>query len=272
MDDLPGRAGPDLAERWGVDVEHVVATESAVLSFGRREGMPVVLKVTAPDEEEGRQGEVLAAFEGRGTVRVLEHAPGAILMERAVPGNSLMDVVLAGRDDQATAILVRTIGSMHPAKPPAGVRTVEALGTAFAADVPVPADLLGRARAMHATLCASQGPARLLHGDLHHENVLFDQARGWLAVDPKGLVGELEYEGGAFLRNPWGRPDLFADPARLRRRLDCLGRELPLDLARVRSWAFVQAVLAWIWGLEDGVDGDALQGCRALAERLQEMP
>lgn len=48
--------------------------------------------------------------------------------------------------------------------------------------------------------------------DLQHYNVLFDDARGWLAIDPKGVVGEVEYEIGAILRNPIERPDLFAAP------------------------------------------------------------
>ena len=72
MDDLPGRARPDLARLWGIQVERTDETERAVLSFGVREGLPVVLKVVPPVAEEARQGEILAAFEGRGAVRVLQ--------------------------------------------------------------------------------------------------------------------------------------------------------------------------------------------------------
>jgi streptomycin 6-kinase len=46
--------------------------------------------------------------------------------------------------------------------------------------------------------------------DLHHYNVLSDSGRGWLAIDPKGLVGEVEYEVGAAIRNPI---DAMASPA-----------------------------------------------------------
>ena len=272
MDDLPGRARPDLARTWGVEVERVVARGRAVLSFGRRSGQPVVLKVTSSEGAEAREGEVLAAFAGRGAVRVFAHSPGAVLMERACPGSALLDLVHAGRDEEATAILARTLAWMRPEAAPPGLPTVESLGADLASGGPVPGDLLHAARAAHATLCASQGEVRLLHGDLHHENLLFDRARGWLAVDPKGVVGELAYEAGAFLRNPWGQPDLFADPVRLRARLAILERTLPLDLARVRSWAFVQAVLAGVWAAEDGLPDAEIAGCLALARRLQETP
>jgi streptomycin 6-kinase len=92
-------------------------------------------------------------------------------------------------------------------------------------------------------LCATQRRERLLHGDMHHENVLFDRARGWLAIDPKGVRP---------LRNPCGRPDLFAQPDVIRRRADLFARTLFIDSARALRWAFAQAVLAAIWQIEDG--------------------
>ena len=253
-----------------MEVERTLTTERAALSLGRRCGIPVVLKVTAPDGDEARQGEILAAFQGRGAVWVHAHEPGAILMERALPGNALTDVVLAGRDDEATVILARTLGSMDPGPSPAWVRTADSLAADLAQGTHVPHDLLARARETHASLCASQTRVRLLHGDLHHDNLLFDGRRGWLAIDPKGVVGEPEFEAGALFRNPWERPDLFRDPARIRARLACLGQALPLDLARVRSWAFVQAVLAAIWGIEDGIPEAEVEGCFVLARMLQE--
>ena len=61
-----------------------------------------------------------------------------------------------------------------------------------------------RAQRLYVGLCASQTSTRLLHGDLHHYNILRDGDRGWVAIDPKGVVGEVEYEIGAALRNPYG--------------------------------------------------------------------
>jgi streptomycin 6-kinase len=149
------------------------------------------------------------------------------------------------------------------------VRTADSLAADLSGDR-VPGDLLASAQTAHAALCASQRNVRLLHGDLHQDNLLFDRTRGWLAVDPKGIVAEPEFEAGALFRNPWERPDLFRDPVRIRARLACLGQALPLDLARVRSWAFVQAVLAALWGIEDGIPAAEIEGCFVLARMLQE--
>jgi streptomycin 6-kinase len=109
----------------------------------------------------------------------------------------------------------------------------------------------------------------LLHGDLHHYNVLSDRARGWCAIDPKGVVGELEFELGAALRNPIDRPDLFAKLDVVERRLDQFGLALGIDVSRARGWCFSQAVLSAIWSLEGGhaAEADAaLQLARALLD------
>jgi streptomycin 6-kinase len=96
--------------------------------------------------------------------------------------------------------------------------------------------LVWAARQLFSELSGSQTQVRLLHGDLHHCNVLFDDVRGWLAVDPKGVVGELEY--GAALRYPYERPELFAEPSIVRKRVERFASILNLDTTRVLSWAF----------------------------------
>jgi streptomycin 6-kinase len=74
---------------------------------------------------------------------------------------------------------------------------------------------------------------------------------------------------GAALRNPSERPDLFADPAVIQRRVERFTRELGLNAARAQSWAFAQAVLAAIWGIEDGIRVEPDRGWLALAALLR---
>jgi len=119
-------------------------------------------------------------------------------------------------------------------------------------DTKIPNDLVERARHLYVQLSASQRSVRLLHGDLHHCNVLFDSDRGWVAIDPKGVVGENEFEVGASLRNPVERPELFASRKTVERRLSLYGARLLLDVDRAVSWCFAQAVLSAIWSVEDG--------------------
>jgi streptomycin 6-kinase len=132
-------------------------------------------------------------------------------------------------------------------------------------DARIPRELVHNAREWYLQLCASQSKRRLLHGDLHHDNILFDAARGWLAVDPKGVVGETEYEIGAALRNPVGRPDLFTQPDTIRRRIERFAETLHLDARRILRWAFAQAVLSAIWTWEDGFDIDKMDPVLDLA-------
>ena len=107
------------------------------------------------------------------------------------------------------------------------------------------------AKALFEKLLLSEGEPLLLHGDLHQENILSAGRRTWLAIDPKGVVGEAAHDTAALLRNPVGALDA-PDPKRLlERRLDVLSGELGLGRARVRGWGLARAVLAAYWGLED---------------------
>jgi streptomycin 6-kinase len=157
---------------------------------------------------------------------------------------------------------------------PDNVTTVRDHGAALercVGDASLAPALLQRAKAEYAALCASQGRPCLLHGDLHHYNVIRDANRGWLAIDPKGLVGELEYEVGASMRNPYERPELLADPARIERHIRCFERELGLDADRTLRWAFAQAVLAASWELEEGHRLEPGNAWIALAEATHRM-
>jgi len=237
-----------------------------MLTFGRTAGRAAVLKVIEREGDEWRSGAILDAFGGRGVVRVYEYVDGAVLMERLIPGTPLSELAVNGRDEEATTILADVIASMSPLETPAP--TVQEWGKSFATAGPqIAGDLVERAHEIYTKLCGSQSKTRLLHGDLHHDNVLYDAKRDWLAIDPKGVIGELEYELGAALRNPFDRPDIFAQPRAIERRLKQFAAKLPIDAARALRWGFAQAVLSAIWGIEDG----AATHSTALAEAMLPM-
>ena len=267
----------EYARAWGVTVESTLDTQGSILAFGTRDGRPVVLKVVRVPGDEWRAGEILAAFRGEGTARVLAHEPGAALLERVVPGTSLTSLVLEGRDDEATEVLADVIQRMGGSKPMVeGASTAEQWGRGFrnyldSGDAQIPGRLVDRAGETYASLCASQRHTRLLHGDLQHYNVLLDAERGWLAIDPKGVVGEVEYELGASLRNPGERPDVFASPEIVGLRVGQYAARLGIDADRTLRWAYAQAVLSAIWTVEDGFPVDpalSLQLARAIEPLL----
>ena len=206
-----------LTRRWRVSVDEWLDTPTSCIGLGSRDGEPVVLKVVKTPGDEWNAGAIIAAFGGRCTVRALEHEPGAVLLERAVPGTTLVEA----------------------------------------------------AQATYLDLCATQRAARLLHGDLQHYNVLFDHARGWVSIDPKGVVAEREFETGPFLRNPHGIPELYTRSAAVARRLTRICSAAQLDFDRAVRWAFAQAVLSAIWEVEDNgsvnIDSPALLLARATA-------
>jgi streptomycin 6-kinase len=264
------------ARAWGVAIDRTIDTHTSLVVHGKRGETPVVLKVVKEEGDEWRCGEIAAKFAGRGVVQVYEHIPGAALFEKLDPGEPLATLTLSGRDDEATEVLANMLVRMVPGDPPEACPLVEQWAGAFvrhagSGDERVPKALVEPAQRIYSDLCATQRNPALLHGDLHHYNVLSDRKRGWCAIDVKGVVGELEYELGAVLRNPIDRPDLFAKLDVVERRLEHFGLVLGLDVGRARGWCFAQAVLSAIWSTEDGHD-DERDAALALARALFESP
>lgn len=277
----------ELARRWSLKVEGPFPNLSYnwVAPARREDGAPAVLKLSHPGEKEFvTEAAALAAFGGRGICRLLELDldRGAMLLERLQPGRPLAEL---GDDEEATAAAAGVMRELwRPATRDHGFPTVSDWSGGFGrlrrryggGTGPMPGKLVEEAEALFAELLASEGEPLLLHGDLHQENILsaghsVGHSVGrepWLAIDPKGVVGEAAYDTAALLHNPVGTLDA-PDPKRLlERRLDVLSGELGLDRARVRAWGLAQAVLAAYWGLEDGgrVWEEALGFARLLAE------
>jgi len=265
----------ERSRAWRVAVETTFETETSLVAFGSRGGQSVVLKVLK-QQDEWHSGEVLNAFQGNGVVPVYESVEGAVLLPRLRPGNSLVSMALDGRDEEATDILAEVIGKMSGCEPPKGCAAIQDWAKGFerysaTGDNQIPKHLVEEGQRWYSELCASQHHPTLLHGDLQHYNVLFDSGRGWLAIDPKGVTGEIEYEMGAILRNPTEMPDLFASPATVERRLKHFTRRLHLDFERALAWGFAQAVLSAIWGIEDGFTLDARDPAIRLANAIRPM-
>lgn len=267
----------ERVSEWAIVAEDMLETESSLIVQGRRDSLPVVLKVVRKPGDEWLSGEVLEAFDGRGMVRVYEHVAGAVLLEKLEPGTALADLSLKGQDAEATEILAEVIRQLsNPRESSKPFVTVEDWGKGFerylaSGDNHIPADLVQQAQQIYKALCASQKEVRLLHGDLHHYNILFDSRRGWVAIDPKGVIGEVEYEIGAALRNPYERPEFFASPGTVERRIRCFETCLKLDAQRALLWGFSQAVLSALWAVEDGFAADPCNPALRLASTIRQL-
>jgi streptomycin 6-kinase len=248
------------ARAWGVTVNEIRTTETSQLGFGTRGEHPVVLKVIRKENgEEWRCGEVLHAFGGAGIIAPIAHEPGAVLLPRLTPGDDLVALCSNGADNEANEIIASLLHRMFSASAHLpGIRRVDRMQPEFGqfrdgAEGFLPVSYVDRAEELFAELCATQRNVRLLHGDLHHYNVLFDQDAGWVAIDPWGVIGEKEFEVAASLRNPIDAPGLLSDPNVMERRLKTLEAALDIDVDRALKWAFATAVLAILWPCEPGI-------------------
>jgi streptomycin 6-kinase len=261
------------ARQWRVSIEETRTTETSLLGFGTRADHAVVLKVSRKDNgEEWRCGEVLEAFGGVGMIRPLEYTVGAVLLPRLRPGHDLTSLCAEGRDREATDIIASLIRCMPNVRfDGGGVGSVELLAPDFArfrerGDGLIPMDFVDRAETLFTELCMTQRDVRLLHGDLHHFNVLFDADAGWTVIDPWGAIGEIEFEVGAALRNPLDMPALVGDPGVMERRLRTYEEILNLNADRALKWAFATTVLGILWPFETGT-GQDVRATFALAAR-----
>jgi streptomycin 6-kinase len=226
----------------------------------RADGNLAVVKVCSPTGEFTQEAEALRLFAGQGMAQVLERSDDheALLLEALQPGTPLSSV----EDDEAATSIAASVMRQfwRPVPPEHPFPTVADWGRGFSrlrehyegGHGPFPPRLLEQAETLFADLSASMAEPVLLHDDLHHENILAAERQPWLAIDPKGLVGEPAYETGALLRNPLPALLQRPQPARmLARRVAQLAEELGLDRARVRGWGLAQAVLSAWWSVED---------------------
>jgi streptomycin 6-kinase len=232
-----------------------------IVPAGRSDGTRAVLKVNFPESESEREPDALAQWRGRGAVLLLERddAHRALLLERCDPGDQLWSI----EDDDDAMVIAAGVLRRLWRPPPADHRhrLLADAAAGWAVALPRDWDTLGRpferalvdaAVSACLELAPAQGPAVILHQDFHGGNVLRGSREPWLAIDPKPLVGEREFDAASLLRD---RRWLIGEASAvrvIRRRLDLLADELALDRERMRRWGIAHA-LAW------GVSGRELE-------------
>ena len=216
-----------------------------------------MLKVST-EAEERNGARVLAWWDGAGAARVLAIERDACLLERALGDDSLTTTSLStmvreGADAEATTVLCRVAAALHAKAPGDRPQTTVDLKSWFRELWPAAArgGVLGQAAPVAARLLDTQRDLVVLHGDLHHENVLDFGDRGWLAIDPKGLYGERTFDFVNILRNP--DADLALAPGRFDNRVELIAEVARLDATRLVEWtlAFTALSAAWIHAAGD---------------------
>lgn len=250
-----------------------IATPGAVLLPVRYGAEPAMLKV-ATEAEEKLGGLLMAWWDGEGAARVIQGAGDAILIERALGTRSLTRYARAGRDDEATRILCDAVSVLHAPrrKPlPAGLLPLEIWFQDLAPAAAAHGGLLASAAGAARTLLDDQRDIRALHGDIHHDNVLDFGERGWLAIDPKRLVGDRAFDYANIFTNPdMDHPDppVATLEERFLRRLEIVVERSGLERRRMLEWILAWTGLSAAWLINDGMSAavDLRVGEMALAK------
>lgn len=263
-----------FAARWSLHLEpHFAGIRLNYVAPARRDdGEHCVLKISRHVTETRNEIAALRLWHGDGVARLLEADAdlGTLLLERLEPGSMLVEV--ADRDDDAatliTAGLLRQL--WRPVGAPHGLRSLESWcgaydrnrDTVLSGASDFDRELFLQADAFRRDLLASTTSMYALHGDMHHFNVLQAGPAEWLAIDPKGLLGDRCFDVCQFFRNPHNPPI-----ATNTRRLDIFCSELDLDRERTKAWALVHGVLDALWDFEEGKPfGAALARARATCQ------
>ena len=250
---MPSPFRPYL-QRWNLEPDGApLATPSSRLLPVRRDGMAMMLKI-ALAEEERRGGSLMLWWDGDSAAQIIAHDDDALLLERAGGAASLAEMARSGMDDEATSIICAVAARLHAPRSQPLPELVK-LADWFKALAPAAAAHGGIFRASaDAARHLLEAPRDLtvLHGDLHHGNVLDFGPRGFLAIDPKGLIGERGFD----LANIFCNPDhaTAAAPGRLVRRLGVVAEAANLDPSRLLLWVLAYAGLSAAWSIDDGYD------------------
>jgi len=209
------------------------------------------LKILKPlaAQEEGRGARLLAWYAGDGAATVFDTHNEVIFMEW-LDGGTLGDAVRAGHDAEGTVAVCTIVANLHRPRgdPPQTLLPLrEHFGALFDTDVrawPHTArDLYARASGIALKLFDKPSAQLPLHGDLHHDNILSSD-RGWLAIDPKGLIGDPAYEVANIFRSPAGATQLAADPRRIAALVEAFEGRLGFPRKRVLGFAAVHSALS----------------------------
>ncbi len=240
------------------------------------DGTPYVLKMSPVSDEITREITAVRLYNGDGMAKLIQadDTIAALLLEKLEPGISLWNTPPedAKHDDEATRIIATVMKRLwRPVPEEHGLRTLESWTQALTnyQGNDIPEQYVDKAKSLLNELLPTSEPV-LLHGDLHHDNILTATREPYLAIDPKGLIGNRAYDVTAAMLNP-DNP-LLAKNSQLvkilERRASIFSEMLGLDKQEILSWTFIQYLLGSIWSLEDHGEGWESGGFMEAFEKL----
>ena len=255
----------EYLKRWDltIDGDAFVSLNGNLLPV-RQRGIPAMLKISQVAEEQAG-GLLMAWWDGKGAAPVLAHDDQALLMVRAQGPASLVQMVSAGKDDEATRILCAVAAQLHApvAKPIPTLVPLEQWFEALWDAAAMHGGILEHCARTARELLAAPRDITVLHGDIHHGNVLDFGPSGWLAIDPKGLYGERGFDYANIFCNPDSESALA--PGSFARRIEIVANASGIDRQRLLQWVLAWTGLSITWMLEDDLEPGTNLGVAKLA-------
>lgn len=272
----------EASAQWGLtDVQPVPTLSYNFVAFANWDNNKVVLKMGVPNNEMLSEMGALKLFNGEGACRLLDYDEERywMLLERLTPGVMLSTLE---DDEEATHIAAEVMQKIWRSGldiPAAHVSKFIKLSDWFdglkklrprfnGGTGPFNKKILQRVERSVADFLAENHQPVLMHGDFHHFNILSSE-RGWLIIDPKGVMGPACYEVGPLLINPWG--DFLSRTNHrlmMKRRIDILHEHLGFERERIHEWGLAHAVLSAWWSMEDSTGWESTM---AFAEMMADL-
>ncbi len=230
-------------------------TNSSLLQPCVSNGSKAILKIPFI-EEELRASKLLQWWDGKASAKVLNVDAKAILLERVENEDniSLINLVKQGQDKEATRIICQTANKLHSSQgkelPP--LISLKDWFASLLNETNFSNETLKECALVASKLLSNQTELCVLHGDLHHENILYSDVNGWLAIDPKALYGDRAFDFANILCNP--NKQVALDKDRLVGQIEVICQETNIDFDRMLDWVIAWVGLSAIWMEEDNED------------------
>lgn len=228
-----------LAKEWSLsELKPLDNLSFNYILSGYQNNIPIILKLSYGNNELLQEIAALEAFKNFGAVAVLAKKDNALLLKRAMTGFSLKEY----SSNNKIVIACKVMDKLHkaPIPPLNNFSNIKDQLKILDKEWDLPNTYLQKVRTLRDKLLERTEPQILLHGDLHHENIL-QNGEKWVAIDPKGVIGYSINEIWAFII------DIEKDT-------EFVANYFGFNLQEVRNWYFVQLILAICWNLEDGIE------------------
>lgn len=249
------RLAADFLDRWGLrlDGPSMHGMCALVLPVLRvADHTPAVLKLQLLDHESEGEPVALRIWNGDGAVRLLEYddETGTMLLERLDPARMLTH---EPDSRKATLVVAHLLAHLTATPAPPEPRRLSDVAADMLTRTPpvldritdtADHDLIADCAAAVRDVVAEPGD-RLLHWDLHFDNVLASDRAPWLAIDPKPLAGDPAFD-------LWPALDNRFDPDEIAWRFDAMTDTLSLNRDRARAWTLGRVLQNAIWDIEEG--------------------